>query len=154
MLFVLFELGQDRYAIQATQVLEVLPLLNLKKIPRAPLGVAGAFSYRGTPVPVIDLGALIVGIPTPQYLSTRLLLVNYPLGSGQPRTLGLIAERVTATIRRAPGDFDSVGVTADSAPYLGPVAKDQSRLIQRIDPKKLLSASIRDSLFREDGEAA
>ena len=36
MLFILFQLGQDCYALDAAQVAEVLPLVLVKKIPRAP----------------------------------------------------------------------------------------------------------------------
>jgi chemotaxis-related protein WspB len=44
MLFLVFQLGTDRYAIEAAQVVEVLPLVNAKHIPRAPRGVAGLFN--------------------------------------------------------------------------------------------------------------
>jgi len=50
MLFLLFQLGQDRYALEASRVIEVLPLVSLKRIPQAPRGVAGLFNYRGRPV--------------------------------------------------------------------------------------------------------
>ena len=36
MLFLLFRLDQDRYAIEARQVAEVLPMLTVKQIPQAP----------------------------------------------------------------------------------------------------------------------
>ena len=41
MLFLLFRLGHDRYALEARRVVEVVPLLALKKIPQAPRGVVG-----------------------------------------------------------------------------------------------------------------
>ena len=40
MLYLLFELGKDRYALEAGQVMEVLPLLEFKRIPHAIKGVA------------------------------------------------------------------------------------------------------------------
>ena len=153
MLFLLLQLGKDRYALEASQVVEVLPLLNFKKILRAPPGVAGAFNYRGAPVPVIDLSELTMGNPSRQRLSTRLVLVNYPLESGR-RILGLIAEHATETVRLEPTDFLGVGVTVDEAPYLGPVAKDERGLIQLIEVKKLLPESVRGLLFREPVEEA
>jgi len=149
MLFLLFQLGKDRYAVEASQVVEVLPLLNFKKIPQAPPGVAGAFNYRGAPVPVIDLSELTIGNPSRQRLSTRLVLVNYPLESGGRRILGLIAEHATETVRLEPTDFLNVGVTVDEAPYLGPVAKDERGLIQWIEVKQLLPESVRGVLFRQ-----
>ena len=44
MLFLLFRLGKDRYAIEARQVVEVLPMLAAKQIPHAPPAVRGAYS--------------------------------------------------------------------------------------------------------------
>ena len=49
MLFLLFQLGKDRYALEASRVVEVVPLLALKQLPQAPKGVAGIFNYRGPP---------------------------------------------------------------------------------------------------------
>jgi chemotaxis signal transduction protein len=43
MLFLLFQMGKDHYALDAGQVAEVLPLVSIKQIPQAPMGVAGAF---------------------------------------------------------------------------------------------------------------
>jgi chemotaxis-related protein WspB len=52
MLFILFQIGRDRYALSAGSIIEVLPLMNLKSVPRAPAGVAGLLNYHGTPVPI------------------------------------------------------------------------------------------------------
>lgn len=152
MLFVLFQLGRDRYALAANQVVEVAPLVHLKKIPQAPAGVAGVFDYRGTPVPVVDLNALLFGVPAPLRLSTRIVLVRYPVEGGQTFVLGLIAPRVTETMALEPSDFSPAGVDVENAPYLGPVARTSQGLIQRVEVNQLLPATVRDRLFRERGE--
>ena len=36
MLFLLFELGKDRYALDVRQIAAVLPLVGIKQIPKAP----------------------------------------------------------------------------------------------------------------------
>jgi len=155
MLFILFQLGRDCYALDAAQVAEVLPLVRTKKIPRAPVGVAGVFTYHGAPVPVIDLSELALGRPSHARLSTRLLLVRYPDATGARRLLGLIAEKATETLRREPGDFVASGVRSDGAPYLGPVASDARGLIQWVEVEKLLPASVREVLFQPTvGEGA
>ena len=153
MLFILFQLGRDRYALDAAQVAEVLPLVQVKKIPHAPAGVAGVFTYRGAPVPVLDLSQLALGRAARSRLSTRVLLVNYPDASGAKRLLGLIAENATETLRREPADFVASGVKADVAPYLGPVATDPRGLIQWIAVDKLLPETVREALFQQVTEA-
>lgn len=152
MLFLLFHLGRERYALDAGQVAGVLPLLSIKGIPQAPPAVAGLCNYRGTPVPVIDLSELTLGRPTQSRLSTRIVLVHYADERGEPRLLGLLAEKATETLRRDPADFASSGVTIDAAPYLGRVTADPHGLIQRIEVRQLLPASVRDLLFNESAE--
>jgi chemotaxis-related protein WspB len=147
MLFLLFRLGDDRYALDVREVIEILPLVGIKEIPQAPAGVAGLFDCRGVPTPAIDLSALALGRPAACRLSTRIIVVPYPDHSGQPRALGLIAEKATETMRRAETDFVDAGVDNVQTPYLGPVASDSRGLIQRIEVSRLLPSSVRDVLF-------
>jgi chemotaxis-related protein WspB len=68
MVFLLFQLGSGRYALEASRVVEVVPLLEMKPLPQAPRGVAGIFNYRGRPVPAVDLSALTLGQPASERL--------------------------------------------------------------------------------------
>lgn len=149
MLFLLFQLGGDRYALDAGQVVEVLPLVALKALPGAARGVAGLLDYRGTAVPVVDLAALALGTAAAARVSTRLLIVRYPSPAGDKRLLGLLAERTTETIKRDPADFQPIGVANGGAPYLGPVLHDPRGLIQRVEIGELLDAELRAVLFPE-----
>ena len=154
MLFLLFKADRDRYAIDVNQLVEVLPLIQIKQIPRMPAAVAGAFDYRGTPVPAIDLSQLLLGRPAQRRSSTRIVVIRYPNAAGALHLLGLIAERVTETLRRDPGDFRPTGVRSPEAPYLGPLLSDEHGLVQWIEVRKLLPESVRDMLFASPAAAA
>jgi chemotaxis-related protein WspB len=154
MLFLLFRLADDRYALDVAQVAEVLPLLQIKQIPMAPAGVAGAINYHHGPVPVIDLSELAFGRPATRRLSTRIVLVHYPDGDGTPRLLGLIVEKATETMRRDPRDFVASGIHDDGTSYLGPVVADEHGLIQWVAVDKLLPGVIRDLLFQRQPASA
>ena len=147
MLFLLFRLGKDRYAIEAKRVVEVLPMLAAKQIPQAPPAVRGVFDFRGQPVPLVDLSQMALGRPAREQLSTRIVLVDYPDGRGGTRLLGLLAEQVTETLRRNPEEFPDSGVELPDAPWLGPVASDPGGLVQRIDVAQLLTPDVRALLF-------
>jgi len=147
MLFVLFQIGTDRYALPAAQIEEVVPLVRLKKLPQAPRGVAGLLDYHGAPVPTINLAEMATGKSAISRLGTRIILGRYRDASGAMRLLGLIAERATEMLRREADDFVDAGLRHDGAPYLGPVTSDPRGQIQRIDLLGLLSASVRDLLF-------
>ena len=144
MLFLVFQVGAHRYAIDAGQVAEVLPLVAINAIARAPEEVAGVLVYRGAPVPVLDLSQLLEGRPAARRLSTRVVVVHYPVGSdggkGETRLLALIAEKATETIRRDALEFVDSGVFNDRAPYLGSVAPDTRGMVQRVDIGRLLTA--------------
>ncbi len=138
MLYLLFELGKNRFAIEAQRVVEVLPLLQLSKVPHAPNGVAGFFNYRGTMVPVIDLCELLAGKSASNRFSTRIILISFVGAEGKNCLAGLIAEHVTKTVQKESTEFVQSGIMTKDAPYLGPVTPDGKDFIQLIDPERLL----------------
>jgi chemotaxis-related protein WspB len=149
MLFLMFQLGQDRYVLETGQVEAVLPLLATKHLPGTPKGITGAINYRGRAVPVVDLALLALGRPAEPRLSTRIILLRYPSGPGSDDLLGLLVEQAVETIERDPTDFTTSGVEAGMPPYLGPVASDERGLIQWVRGEALLTPEIRDILFRQ-----
>ena len=154
MVYLLFHIGADRYALGAAEIAAVEPLVRLKRIPQAPQGVAGVADYHGQPVPVVDLSAMALGQPVEPSLSTRLVLVHYRCpGEEEPRLLGLLAEKATETARYEESDFQDPGVAADGTPYLGPVVHDARGIVQRVEAGRLLSAEVRDALWRQAREA-
>lgn len=150
MLFLVFSLNDDRYALAGRDLLEVLPLSSLKQIPKTPPGIAGVLDYHGVLLPVIDLSAMTLGRPSAPRLSTRLLVAEGEDG----RRIALIAEQVSQMIYREPADFTDSTVAVEGAPYLGPVTRDERGLIQWIKAEKMLSPEVREALYATVAEAA
>ncbi|UII72712.1 chemotaxis protein CheW [Pseudomonas sp. HN11] len=147
-LFLVFHIGDERYALKATEVAEVLPRLPLTPIAHAPTWVAGIFAHRGALVPVIDLSTLTFGKPAQARTSTRLVLVNYqPQPWVEARWLGLILEQATDTLRCDLGEFKPYGLDNREAPYLGLVREDALGLMQWIGVNELLTDDVRAMLF-------
>jgi chemotaxis-related protein WspB len=134
-LFVSIELGAESYAVDAAAIVEILPLVAVRRIPHAPDGMAGTITYRGTPVPMLDLAELILGHPAPSRLGTRILVVR----AGDGSLFGLIAPNATETLRFQDSDFAPSGIPNDAAPFLGPVATGPRGLVQRIELAPLLA---------------
>jgi len=151
-LFLLFRLGNDRYAIEARRVIEVIPLLELKQWPQAPKGVAGIFNYRGRPVPAVDLCELTQGRPARALLSTRIIVVNHPDARGAQHVLGLVAEHATEMLRKNIGDFVDTGLKDGPTRRLGPTCMDAHGAIQWVDEKRLISEPISDLLFSNSAQ--
>lgn len=153
MLFVLFQLGPDRYAIAARRVVAVVPLLALKPLAQSPRGVAGIFVYRGQRVPALDLCELTLGRPAVEQLSTRILLVEHLKAAGASQLIGLIVERATGTLQRDEKDCVAAGGELAAVPFLGPALMDDQGLIQLLDPQKLLDAGGPQLRLAPSGEA-
>jgi chemotaxis-related protein WspB len=148
-LYLLFRLGQDRYALPANDVEEIVPLLAVTTLAGAPKGIAGAVNYRGGAVPVVDLAVMLLDRPARQLISTRLLILKYRAWHGENRRLGCIAEQATEVLRCTPQEFEPAGVRLTGTSYLGPVRPDAAGLVQLINVDGLLSQDVRDALFRD-----
>jgi chemotaxis-related protein WspB len=147
MLFLLFQLESECFAIKASRVLEVLPLLEVKALPLAPRGVAGCFNYHGQPVPALDLSEILLGRPAVARLSTRILLVQHEGPGRQRHLVGLIAEQATEILHRNPEDFVDSGIRIDDAPFLGPTLVDGSRCIHWLLDQHLVPERLSERLF-------
>jgi chemotaxis-related protein WspB len=139
MLMLLFYVGNDLYALDSSQVVEIIPKVLLRKIHHAPEYIAGLFNYRGSIVPVIDLCHLIQGNPSRSHLSTRIIMVNYVGRDQNKHYLGLMAEKITETLNKPDTELVDSGIQMDEAPYLGEMIMDEKGMIQCIRLESLLS---------------
>jgi chemotaxis-related protein WspB len=147
LLLLQFHAGSERYGLDISHVIEVAPLVMLRKIPHAADYVAGLFNYRGALVPVIDLTVRLTGVPSRRLMSTRIILVKYCGVAGASHILGLLAEGVTETVVCRPSDLQSPVISVTDAPYLGSILIEDRRSLQCIETDKLLPADMRTLLF-------
>jgi chemotaxis-related protein WspB len=152
MMYILFSIGNERYALDSSHVVEIVPRVELWQIPKTPAYVAGVFRYRGRLVPVLDLCWLMHSQPCPARLSTRILLVHSPGENGLSHILGLMVERVTDTLTSHEVTFTPIGMMTEDAPYLGDIATDAHGMIHRIRIEALLPAPLRVALLSQPGE--
>jgi chemotaxis-related protein WspB len=148
MLMLIFYVGKNRYAIESSHVVEVIPRVAYRDVHHMPEYVAGVFNYRGAIVPVIDLCRLIRGTPSRDHLSTRVMMVNYPRPDNTVQCLGLMAEQVMETLDKPEADFMDTGVQTPDSPYLGGMVMDKKGMIQRIHLERLFADVQRTPLLR------
>jgi chemotaxis-related protein WspB len=149
MLFLVLQLGRDLYAIEASQIVEILPLVAIRGLPRAPKGLAGLFDYHGEPTPVVDLAELATGIVSRHRMSTRIIVVKDSRPSGVSRLLGLLVEQAMTTLRRSEAEFVDAGISVAATPYFGSITNHEGSIVQRINIQNLLTGSVRNLLFGE-----
>ena len=90
---------------------------------------------------------MALGRPSHAKMSTRIVLTNYHMESGQKHLIGLIAEYVMETTQRAECDFVDPGVSATDSPYLGSVMTERDGIVQRMEVSLLLPQSLQEQLF-------
>lgn len=153
MLLLSFNVGDQMYALDSATVREVLPLLKLTPLPLAEKHVAGLLNFRGTILPVVDTCALLTGEACACALSTRIIIVTLASSSepGHEHLLGLIAERVTETLRTDRDQFQDDGIDIDGAPFLGPVLPWQNGMLQLVNTDSLLPPAVLARLYSRAG---
>jgi chemotaxis-related protein WspB len=174
MLALAFHVGSNRFALPCAGVVELVPLVELRTLPKAPPAIAGVFTYRGTIVPVIDLAQLMLGTASNVRLSTRIAVVNIAAGAAvekrkrvqhggvgsaqdseipsqsSSRLIGLLAERMFDTVVLDQKLAIDDGLYIANAPYLGDVYLDGTSTVQLLVINKLVSESL-DGLFTDGG---
>jgi len=127
--------------------------MELKQIPQAPAYVAGLMNYRGTPVPVIDLGMLACERFCDARFDTRILLTHYRADDGVDRLLGLMVERVADVAAIERGRFAEPGVATPDAPYLGQVLAADGAILQLVELEHMLKPEVCALLFPTNAQA-
>jgi chemotaxis-related protein WspB len=146
-----FHIGPDRYGLRLREVHRVVQVAQLKHLPLSPAYVAGLLDFHGVPVPVIDLSRL-AGIPAQVWADSRIILLDYPVGDGATRLLGLLAEHVIGIDTVDENTLADSGV--DGAPFLGQLAADAGGMLQLVEAAELLTADVRAILFQPNRVSA
>jgi chemotaxis-related protein WspB len=169
MLLLMFTAGGNQYAVDVARVIELVPRVELRKVPHAPVFLAGLLGYRGKVVPVIDLGLLLDGGPCRDCLSTRIILINDSPGDQNrwnqhrenpheqtrrasenpipaPNLLGLVAEHVSDLTYIRSEQIIPAPIQLPQTSYLGPIVRtDLGLIVQLIVVEKIREASLQSS---------
>jgi len=137
-----FTVGAEDYAIESRHVIEVLPLVAARPIPRMPDFVRGVFTHRGRLVPLVDLGLLLTDRPLRERLSTRIIVVEFAPGDDPSRPhvirLGAAAENVVSLCSTSEAETSLPTLQTARAPYLGRLLRIGDRTLQVLTVEHLL----------------
>ena len=146
MLFVIFSIGQWRYGLDSDEVIQISPLVNFTPFSDAPGYMRGLFNYRGENVQGVDLAFLADSKKAENFLSTRIIIAKYAVNK-QGGLVGLIAEKVTETLRIWDSDFKAGGPSPEQAPFKGQMVTGKGKEIIMTRVENLLAFEIRHQLF-------
>lgn len=146
MLILGLSVGKERYGIDATSIVEVVPYIQLKKVPLTEDSIKGIFNYRGIATPVIDLCQLFEQHNSNKTFSTRIIIIEYHDKSGATKPIGLVANNVTDVMQCEIDNLSNSGIQSGTNNFLGLIYKHNDEMIQLINTANILPESISSQL--------
>jgi chemotaxis-related protein WspB len=173
MLLLILKAGANRYAIDVARIIELVPRVELRTIPYGPPFLTGLLGYRGSVIPVIDLGLLIESERCRDCLSTRIIVVNDAqvdqnqgetgaTGTSESRpnswtdtgggkcVLGLIGEQVSDLTEVKPEQLLPAPVQLAQTPFLGAIVQTDAGIVQLIVVERIRDRSLRPLILNQE----
>lgn len=141
MLMLIFQVGDQLFAINTSCIVEVLPAVPLQRVHAISEAIAGLFNYQGNIVPVINLNHLLNAPDPAANLNRRIILIRQSQADEQEKTFGLLVEKIIKTLAIEPSELQQDEELAHlfQNPYLGATFLHQNNIFQRLLPEQLLS---------------
>jgi purine-binding chemotaxis protein CheW len=132
---VVFRLGDEEFGAPISQVHEILRLVEITRVPRAPRFIEGIINLRGRIIPILDLRRRF-DLPMKQSDKQRIMEVEV---DGQ--ILGMIVDEVTEVVRIPVDAIEPPPpMIADIAgEYLAGIGKLPGRILVMLNFDKILS---------------
>jgi len=133
---VVFSLGREEFAVEVTQVREIMRMEEITRMPKTPQFVEGIINLRGQIIAVVELAKRLNLESGSRSGETRIIVVE-----AEDIKVGMIVDSVSEVLRvNADAVEPSPTLTTDvSAAYLQGVVKQDNRLIILLDLTKVLS---------------
>lgn len=136
-----FSLGDERYGIDASQILEIQPLENLTPLPCTPAFVAGLVNVRGRLFPVVDLRKFF-GMPEHGITDTSQMILVHAAGT----EVALIANEIDGVANIPKASFGPVLSSEPSSQHFRGVTSDARTLLDLEslfnDPKMIVHEEV------------
>lgn len=138
-----FRAGQLGLGVLTDSVREVIRVVRVDPIAGAPAAVLGSLNFRGSLVPLLDLGHRLTGEYTPCTLDTPIVVVQRPAG-----LLGLLVDRVLRVDDVKAGELRAPrGELAIHPAFAGTVERD-THFVHVLDAELVLATEESDRLSR------
>ncbi|BDV01391.1 chemotaxis protein CheW [Thermodesulfomicrobium sp. WS] len=140
---VTFRIGEEEFGVNILQVQEIIRMLDITKVPKAPDFVEGVINLRGKVIPIIDLRKRF-GLPARERdKMSRIIVVE--IGT---TVVGFIVDAVSEVLRLPASTVEPPPpvVAGLDAEYISGVGKLDDRLLIMLDMDRLLSRDEKTAL--------
>jgi purine-binding chemotaxis protein CheW len=131
-------LGGEKYGINIMDIEEILRMLNITKVPKAPSFVEGIINLRGQVIPIVDLRKKMGVMVPDESGQTRIINVNI-----KGKKIGFVVDNVDEVLRLDPDVIDKApGVsTGVDTNYIQGVARTHNGMIIILNVHKIFSST-------------
>ncbi|MBE7415779.1 MAG: chemotaxis protein CheW [Deltaproteobacteria bacterium] len=141
MQYLTFRLEDEVFALDITQVREVLDFTTVTKVPRTPDFMRGVINLRGSVVPVVDMRLKFCMSRTEQTVNTCIIIVEISL-DGEKLVIGALADSVQEVIEIEPGQIEPpprIGTRLNTE-FIKGMGKRDEQFIIILDIDKIFSS--------------
>ena len=134
---VVFKIGNEEFGVEISQVREIVRLLDITYMPKAPEFIEGVVNLRGQIVAIIDLAKRLGIASNPRGENTRIIIVEL-----KENIVGMIVDSVSEVLRLSSEGIEDVpGLIETEVPehYIRGVGKLPDRLLVLLDLDHVLS---------------
>ncbi|MHB8079494.1 MAG: chemotaxis protein CheW [Candidatus Krumholzibacteriia bacterium] len=140
--YMTFKLANEEYGLEILKVREIIGLMDITRVPRAPDCISGVINLRGKVIPVVNL-RLKFGMPGAEATDqTVIIVVQYAL-AGEDLTMGVLVDEVLEVLSIGRDQIEptpNFGSAAGQSDFILGVGKADRRVIFLLDIGRILTA--------------
>ncbi|MDX9975780.1 MAG: chemotaxis protein CheW [FCB group bacterium] len=139
--YLTFQLGMEFYGIEILKVQEIIGLMPVTRVPRAPEFVRGVINLRGRIIPVMDLRRKF-SLEEHEDTERTCIVVARVMLRDRPMTMGLLVDEVSEVLSVKEEQIEaapSFGANVDTQFLLG-MAKVGQKVVMLLDVDRVLTS--------------
>ena len=144
-----FEIGGVQYALDINIAREIVEMMPITPVPRAPEHIAGIINLRGEITNILNLNYLM-GLPPGEEVDNRKIIVLVS-EAANGSNVGLIVDDVQSVLQVSEEDIDQMDEAMSREAYVKGIIKigkensENKNLVIWIDIAKILSDTLKES---------
>ena len=131
-----FELGGERYALDIQLAREIVEMIPITPIPRAPPYISGVINLRGEITNIMNLNTLL-GLPDQEIRDNQKIIVLVPEAAGGSN-VGIIVDDVSSVTQISDSDVEHMGegFASEFSSFVKGIIKVKSDEAEKTDKTK------------------
>lgn len=141
--YMTFKLADEEYGLEILKVREIIGLMDITRVPRAPDYISGVINLRGKVIPVVDLRLKFGMEKVAATDQTVIIVVQYAV-RGQDFTMGILVDEVLEVLNISAGQIEptpSFGASGGDTDFILGVGKAERRVIFLLDIGRILTTA-------------